>query len=58
MQSNEFFLFAGLMIVNMLVFIVLAYKYKPLDIELVEHEPFVDKIHTKPGGIENIAFDK
>lgn len=59
-QSNEFFLFAGLMFADMLLFMVLAYRYKPLNSELLDEKLVVDdnEVLTKPAGIENIAITK
>lgn len=57
LQSNEFFLFAGLMFIDMLCFMWLAYNYKPLNIEMIEEEPLVEESPANPiAGIDNIAF--
>lgn len=46
------------MFVDMCIFMVLAYYYKPLSTQLLEEKPLVDEPITKPEGIDNIAFSK
>lgn len=36
MQANEFFLFAGLMFIDMLIFMWLAYRYTALEVKQFE----------------------
>lgn len=68
-QANEFFLFAGLMFIDMLVFIWLAYRYTALEVkqfepdvtdELMASAPADDEFTSKKSltGIDNAAFIK
>lgn len=68
-QANEFFLFAGLMFVDMLLFMWLAYRYTPLGVvdyekestaELLDETADSDRSQAKAslGGIDNVAFAK
>lgn len=58
-QAHEFFLFAGLMFVDMIIFMILAYRYKSIPTANVvptnELEPS-DGLAGKKEGLDNVAF--
>jgi solute carrier family 15 oligopeptide transporter 1 len=65
-QASEFFLFAGLMFVDMAAFSWLAYRYKPIPLEMLSE---VDEEESKEtdtlkksaldfNGTDNLSFDK
>ena len=58
-QAYEFFLFAGLMFVDMLLFMLLAYRYKRPELAIEEENLISDE--SKANGknaLDNVAFDK
>lgn len=59
-QAHEFFLFAGLMFVDMVIFMILAYRYKSIPQANAEStsdaEPSNDAIDGKKEGLDNVAF--
>lgn len=67
-QSSEFFLFAGLMFIDMLLFMYLAYRYKSVEsVPEEEHqlmegssadESFPQKNDKALTGLDNVAFTK
>jgi len=66
-QAHEFFLFAGLMFVDMIIFMILAYRYKSIPTyteqeQLLNHQSAegTEQIEgkKKEGGLENVAFKK
>ncbi|XP_061396673.1 peptide transporter family 1 [Musca vetustissima] len=60
-QASEFFLFAGLMFADMVLFMFMAYRYKPNNPNAVaEIEPLTEKDKKSPlelEGIDNKALD-
>jgi len=58
-QWKEFFLFAGLMFVDMLLFAYMAYKYVPADkMPAIENPKANEKEELDGAGEENQAFEK
>jgi len=60
-QANEFFLFAGLMFVDMLIFMFMAYRYKPNNpVDTAsDNEPLTDREPSKQNldGLDNKSHD-
>jgi len=55
-QAHEFFLFAGLMFVDMIIFMILAYRYKSIpQSELTKTEENAEP-EGKKEGLDNVAF--
>lgn len=58
-QAHEFFLFAGLMFVDMIIFMILAYRYKSIP---QVNEPTTEEVQPsneldgKKEGLDNVAF--
>lgn len=65
-QAYEFFLFAGLMFIDMVLFMFMAYRYKPNNpMEVTETTPLTEDTDANPKygikaleGIDNKALDK
>jgi len=65
-QAHEFFLFAGLMFVDMIIFMILAYRYKSIPTHTEQEKLLAqqsareaEQIEGKhDGGLENVAFKK
>ena len=55
-QASEFFMFAVMMYVTMIIFAVMAYYYKPVDV--AERERERKREEAKQNGIENEACDE
>ncbi|XP_017472594.1 PREDICTED: peptide transporter family 1 [Rhagoletis zephyria] len=55
-QAYEFFLFAGLMFIDMIVFMFVAYRYKPNSVASnSESEPLTPPEKNEKDGIDNVA---
>lgn len=64
LKALEFFLFAGLMFVDMVIFMFLAYRYKAV-VPVPEEERLIDSSTTlaedekkELTGLDNVAFTK
>jgi len=60
-QAHEFFLFAGLMFVDMIIFMILAYRYKSVPTSAVQEESPKglqgnEELEGKKEGLDNVAF--
>jgi len=62
-QAHEFFLFAGLMFVDMIIFMILAYRYKSIATsseqeEILKDQSTTDGLDEKKEGLDNVTFKK
>jgi POT family proton-dependent oligopeptide transporter len=61
-QAYEFFLFAGLMFVDMAAFSLIAYRYKPIPLEMLnevdESPDKLEKSELQFNAKDNLSFDK
>ncbi|KAJ6638176.1 Peptide transporter family 1 [Pseudolycoriella hygida] len=55
-QAHEFFLFAGLMFVDMVIFMILAYRYKSIPTADSQKTEQNDEPDGKKEGLDNVAF--
>lgn len=57
LQASEFFMFAGLMFVDMIIFSIMAYFYKYVDWQERENDRKRDELHlSEARGIPNDGF--